>query len=56
MSHSEATESISIAQMMWENDQLKICFPKHKSDQIGLNKEETQHIYSNPNDPAVFPL
>ena len=56
ISHSEATESISLSQMIWENDHLKIYFPKHKSDQIGLNKEEVRHIYSNPKDPAVCPL
>ena len=42
--------------MIWSNDHLKIYFPKHKSDQIGLNKEEARHIYSNPKDPAVCPI
>ena len=42
--------------MKWENDRLKIYFPKHKSDQIGLDKEEARHIYSNPEDPVVCPL
>ena len=31
-------------------------FPKHKSDQIGLNKEKARFILSNPKDPAVCPL
>ena len=35
----EATESISVSQMIWENDHLKTHFPKHKSDQIGLYNE-----------------
>ena len=44
------------SQMIRENDHLKIYFPKHKLDQIGLNKEEARHIYSNAKDPAVCPL
>ena len=40
ISHSGANESISL----WENDHLKICIPKQKFDQIGLNKEEARHI------------
>ena len=56
ISRSEATESIFFSQMIWSNDHLKIYFPKHKSDQIGLNKEEARHIYSNPQDPAVCPI
>ena len=42
--------------MKWENNYLKIYFPKHKSDQIGLNKDEARHVYSNPNNPSVCPL
>ena len=42
--------------MIWENDHLKICFPKHKSNQIGLNKEEAKRIYSNQKKTAVCPL
>ena len=42
--------------MRWEIDHLKIYFPKHKSDQIGLNKDEARHVYSNLNDPSVCPL
>ena len=55
-SRSEATESISLSQMKWENDHLKTYFLKHKSNQIGLNKEEARRIYSNAKDPAVCPL
>ena len=39
ISRSEATESISFSQMVWENDHSKTHFSKHKSDQIGLNNE-----------------
>ena len=56
LSHSEATESISFSQMIREYDHLNTYFSKQKSDQIGLNKEEARHIYSNPKDPAVCPL
>ena len=45
---SETTENIAFNQMSWENDHMKIFFPKHKSDQIGLNKDEPRHVYSNP--------
>ena len=41
--------------MKWENGHLKICFPKHKPDQIGLYKDEARHVYSIPNDRAVCP-
>ena len=50
------TENILFKQVKWENDHLKIYFLKHKSDQIGWNKDEARHIYSNPNDPSVCPL
>ena len=56
ISSSEATESILFSQMIWDNDHLKIYFPKHKSDSIVLNKEEVRHIYSNPKDPAICSL
>ena len=55
-SHSEAKESISFGQLKWENDHVKVYFSKHKSDQIGLNKDEARHIYSNPKDPVVCPI
>ena len=35
---------------------MKIYFPRHKSDQIGLNKEEARYIYSNPKDLAICSL
>ena len=38
----------------WENDHLEIYFPKHKSNQIGLNKDEARHVYSNLNNPSDF--
>ena len=44
ISCSEATESISFSQLIWENDHLKIYISKYKSDQIGLNKEEARHV------------
>ena len=34
----------------------QIYFPKHKSDQIGLNNDEVRHVYSNPTDPSIYPL
>ena len=56
ISRSEATESISFSQMTWESDHLKIYFARHKSDQIGLNKDEARHVYSNPCCPVVCPV
>ena len=56
MSRSEATEAISFSHMRWDNDTLKVFFPRHKSDQVGLNKDEARHVYSNPLTPAVCPL
>ena len=56
ISCSEDTENISFSQLKWENDHLKVYFSKHKSDQIGLNKDETRHKSSNPKDPTVCPI
>lgn len=56
MSRSEATESISFSQMRWENNTLKVFFPRHKGDAVGLTKDEARHVYSNPLTPAVCPL
>ena len=56
ISRSEATENISFVQMRWDDDNLKIYFPRHKSDQIGLNKDEARHVYSNPINPNVCPI
>ena len=47
---------IFFKQVKGEYDGLKIYFPKYKSDQIGLNKDEARHAYSNSNDPFVCPL
>ena len=39
ISRSEAMENIFFKHEKWEKDHLKIYFSKHKSDQIGLNKD-----------------
>ena len=44
ISRSEAMENIFFKQVKWENDDLKIYFPKHKSDQIGLNQDEARQM------------
>ena len=56
VSRSEAMENIFFKHVKWENNNLKIYSPKHKSDHIGLSKDEARDIYSNPNDPSVCPL
>ena len=56
ISRSEATESISFQQMSWEDDHLKIFFARHKSDQVGMNKDEPRHVYSNPCMPVICPI
>ena len=56
ISRSEATESIAFSQMRWDADHLKIYFPRHKSDPVGLTKEEPRHVYSNPMIPEVCPI
>ena len=56
MSRSEATEAISFEQLRYDNDTLKVDFSRMKNDQIGLNKDEARHVYSNPILPAVCPL
>ena len=53
ISRSEATKNIFFKQIKWENDYCKIYFPKHKSDQIGLNQDEARHVHSNSNDLSV---
>ena len=42
--------------MCWDDDSLRIYIPRHKSDQIGLNKDEARHVYSNPINPNVCPI
>ena len=53
---SETTEMIAFNQFSWQNDHLKLFFPKHKADQIGLDKDQARHIYSNPINPTVCPI
>ena len=53
LTRSEATENISFGQLKWEKEHLNVYFAKQNSDQIGLNKDEARHIYSNPKDPLV---
>ena len=48
--------NIFFKQVKWENNHQKNYFPKHKSDQIGLIKDEAKHDYSNPNDQSICPL
>ena len=43
--------------LLWAGEMGKwLSFPKHKSDQIVLNKDEAKYVYSNPNDSSVCPL
>ena len=56
IARAETVGLINFSQLSWENDHLKIFFPKHKSDQIGLTKDEARHIYSNPLMPEVCPI
>ena len=56
VSRSEATKNICFEHLKWENGHLKIYFSKHKSNQIGLNKDEAKHVYLNPNNLAVCPF
>ena len=56
MSRSEVTEGVCFLQIRYENETLKVYFLRMKNDQIGLNKDEAHHIYSNPLIPAVSPL
>ena len=56
MSRSESTEMLSINNMRWEEDHIKIFFPKHKSDQGGLTSNEPRHVYSNPIEPSICPV
>ena len=56
IARSEAVEQISFDQMKWESDHLKVYIAKHKGDQLGENKDEPRHVYSNPVSPSVCPL
>ena len=56
IARAETVGLINFSQLYWEDDHLKIFFPKHKSDQIGLTKDEARHIYSNPLMPEVCPI
>ena len=53
IARSESVEKISLDQLSYANDHFKGFFPKHKGDQIGLNKDEPRHVYSNPIQPEV---
>ncbi len=56
ISRTESTEQISINNLRWEDDHLKVFFPRHKSDQAGLTSRDPRHIYANPYDPVVCPI
>ena len=56
MSRSESTEMLSINNLRWEEDHIKIFFPKHKSDQGGLTSNEPRHVYSNSIEPSICPV
>ena len=56
ISRTESTEMISINNLRWEDDHLKVFFPRHKSDQAGLTSRDPRHIYANPYDPVVCPI
>ena len=56
MSRSESTEALTLNNMRWEEDHMKVYFPKHKSDQHGLTSSEPRHVYSNPLDPNICPI
>ena len=56
IARSESVEKISLDQLTWVSDHLKVYYPKHKGDQIGLTKDEPRHVYSNPIKPEVCPI
>ena len=56
ISRTESTEMISINNLRWEDDHLKVFFPRHKLDQAGLTSRDPRHIYANPYDPVVCPI
>ena len=53
IARSESVEKIALDQLSYACDHMKVFFPKHKGDQIGLNKDEPRHVYSNPIQPEV---
>ena len=55
-SRLEATEGVFFQQIRYENDMLKVYFPRMKKDQIGLNKHKARHVYRNPLMSAICPL
>ena len=52
----ESTDSISLNNLWWEDDHIKIFFPRYKSDQAGLTSKEPRHIYSNPFNLTFCPV
>ena len=56
MSHSESTGILSINNMRWEEDHMKVFFPKHQSDQAGLTNSEPKYVCPNALDQSIpFP-
>lgn len=53
VSRSESTKTLALDNMRWEEDHLKVYFPKHKSDQHGLTSTDPRHDYSNSLDPNI---
>ncbi len=56
MAQSENVVHAPMFHITWENVSLVFCFVKSKGDQTGRNRNQAQHVYANPNNPAVCPV
>lgn len=56
MAQSENVVHAPMFHITWENVSLVFCFVKSKGDQTGRNRNQAQHVYANPNNPAICPV
>ena len=48
--------AMNVNHVQWENDILVFYFEKTKGEQSGDKSGDTWHIYSNPNNPELYPI
>eukprot|EP00957_Ditylum_brightwellii_P127938 9756762-Ditylum_brightwellii.AAC.1 len=47
---------MAVNHVQWSDDSLLFFFGKHKNNQLGKKSEEPWHVYSNPDQPHLYPV
>ena len=56
MARADSISTMHMAHIEWRQDALIVFFAKSKGNQTGEYSEFPFHVYSNPENPSIFPV